>query len=286
MYHYGNAMQARGGMEAGWYTFDHRARFSNNYAGLRNRFGILGEAYSYATFQERTEVSLWFVEEILHFSHAHAGEMARTAAEADRLSLVGESWAVRSAFRRSPEPATILLGEAEEELNPYSGRMMLRRTEVQVPQVMAEFVSFQATESESVPPAYFLAPNLTDLRLRLEAHGVETLILPVARTLEVEEFTVDSVVTATREYQGRFEQEALGSYRAVTRTLEAGTVAIPMDQPLARVIFTLLEPRSDDGFVAWGFLPGSLRAGEPYPVLRGSPGTSPRLSLHRTRSGS
>jgi hypothetical protein len=118
MYHYGNAMQARGGMEAGWYTFDHRARFSNNYAGLRNRFGILGEAYSYATFRERTEVSLWFVEEILHFSHAHATEMARTAAEADRLSLVGESWAVRSSFRRSAEPATILMGETEEELNP------------------------------------------------------------------------------------------------------------------------------------------------------------------------
>ena len=286
MYHYGNAMQARGGMEAGWYTFDHRARFSNNYAGLRNRFGILGEAYSYATFRERTEVSLWFVEEILHFSHAHATEMARTAAEADRLSLVGESWAVRSAFRRSAEPATILMGETEEELNPYSGRTMLRRTEVQVPQVMAEFVSFQATESESVPPAYFLPPNLTDLRLRLEAHGVETLMLADARTLEVEEFTVDSVTTATREYQGRFEQEAFGSYRTVTRTLEAGTVAIPMDQPLARVIFTLLEPRSDDGFVAWGFLPGSLRAGEPFPVLRRSPGTSPRLSLHPIRPGS
>ena len=286
MYHYGNAMQGRGGMEAGWYTFDHRARFSNNYAGLRNRFGILGEAYSYATFRERTEVSLWFVEEILHFSHAHATELARIAAEADRVSLVGLSLAVRSAFRRSAEPATILMGETEEEVNPYSGRTMLRRTEVQVPQVMAEFVSFQAVETERVPSVYFLPTNLADLRLRLEAHGVKTVVMEDARTVEVEEFTVDSVTTATREYQGRLEQEAFGSYRTLTRTLEAGTVAVPMDQPLARVIFTLLEPRSDDGFVAWGFLPGSLRAGEPYPVLRSSPGTSPRLSLRRPRPGS
>jgi hypothetical protein len=280
MYHYGNAMQARGSLEAGWYTFDHRARFSNNYAGLRNRFGILGEAYSYATFKERTEVSLWFVEEIVHFAHAHATEMAATARAADEVALVGESLPVRGTFRRSPEPVTILMGEAEEELNPYSGRIMLRRTEVQTPQEMYEFVSFQSAESERVPPVYFLPQNLQDLRLRLEAHGVQTRLLREAVTLELEEFVVDSVTTSPREYQGRFEQEVMGSWRATTRTLEGGTVVVPLDQPLAKVIFTLLEPRSDDGFVAWGFLPGNLRAGEPYPVLRGSRGTSPRLSLH------
>jgi len=280
MYHYGNAMQARGSLEAGWYTFDHRARFSNNYAGLRNRFGILGEAYSYATFKERTEVSLWFVEEIVHFTHAHATEMAVTARAADEVALVGESLPVRGTFRRSPEPVTILMGETEEELNPYSGRMMLRRTEAQTPQEMYEFVSFQSAEWERVPPVYFLPQNLQDLRLRLEAHGVETLVLPEAASLEVEEFVVDSVTTSPREYQGRFEQEVMGSWRATTRTLEGGTVLVPLDQPLAKVIFTLLEPRSDDGFVAWGFLPGNLRAGEPYPVLRGSRGTAPRLSLH------
>jgi hypothetical protein len=283
MYHYGNAMQARGGMEAGWYTFDHRARFSNNYAGLRNRFGILGEAYSYATFKERTEVSLWFVEEIVHFAHAHATEMAATAGEADALDLVGETLPVRGAFRRSPEPVTILMGETEEELNPYSGRMMLRRTEVQTPQEMNEFVSFQAAEWERVPPVYFLPQNLQDLRLRLEAHGVQTRPLQEAVTLDLEEFVVDSVTTSPREYQGRFEQQVVGSWRPVTRTLEPGTVIVPLDQPLARVIFTLLEPRSDDGFVAWGFFPGNLREGEPYPVLRGSRGTSPPLSLHRPR---
>jgi hypothetical protein len=283
MYHYGNAMQARGSLEAGWYTFDHRARFSNNYAGLRNRFGILGEAYSYATFKERTEVSLWFVEEIVHFAHAHATEMAATARASDELALVGGTLPVRGAFRRSPEPVTILMGEAEEELNPYSGRIMLRRTEAETPQEMYEFVSFQAAESERVPPVYFLPPNLQDLRLRLEAHGVQTRLLREAVTLELEEFVVDSVTTSPREYQGRFEQEVVGSWRPATRTLEAGTVAVSMAQPLAKVIFTLLEPRSDDGFVAWGFLSGNLRAGEFYPVLRGSRGTSPRLSLHRPR---
>ena len=45
-------------------TFDHRPRFGNNYAGLRNRIAILSEAYSYLDFKGRVEVTEDFVEEI------------------------------------------------------------------------------------------------------------------------------------------------------------------------------------------------------------------------------
>ena len=44
-----------------------------------------------------------------------------------------------------------------------------------------------------------------------------------------------------------------------------------MDQPLARLAFMLLDPRSDDGLMAWNILDPLLgqtpRAGV-YPVLR------------------
>jgi hypothetical protein len=52
-YYYGN-IGPRVGPARGWRTFDHRPRFNNNYAGLRNRFGILSEAYSYATFEAQS----------------------------------------------------------------------------------------------------------------------------------------------------------------------------------------------------------------------------------------
>ncbi|NNE70021.1 MAG: M14 family metallopeptidase, partial [Rhodothermales bacterium] len=49
-YYYGN-LPFRGG-EPGWYTFDHRPRFNNNYVGLRNRVAILSEAYAYASYRD------------------------------------------------------------------------------------------------------------------------------------------------------------------------------------------------------------------------------------------
>ena len=75
-YYYGNfAPEDGGGRESSrvdpanpgnvtWRTFDHRPRFGNNYAGLRNRIAILSEAYSYLDFKGRVEVTEDFVEEI------------------------------------------------------------------------------------------------------------------------------------------------------------------------------------------------------------------------------
>jgi len=272
MYFYGDEAQPRGGQEGGWYTFDPRGRYVSNYIGLRNRFGILGEAFSYATFQDRIRVSELFVEEILDFAHKKATEIRERTARADARSVVGESLSLRATFRRSDEPVTILMGETVEERNPYSGEVMLRRTETQTPKEMYEFGTFQPTESERVPAVYYVPRALRIVVERLEAHGIHYSVLASAQEVEVQEFVVDSVTTAAREYEGHVGQDLFGSYRDVGRTLESGTIVVPMDQPLVRVAFALLEPRSDDGFVAWGFLTDALKAGEPYPILRSVPG--------------
>jgi hypothetical protein len=43
-----------------------------------------------------------------------------------------------------------------------------------------------------------------------------------------------------------------------------------MEQPLARLAFLLLEPRSDDGLVNWNVLDPALEGVEEYPILRTS----------------
>jgi len=279
MYYFGDVRTPRGGQEGGWYTFDPRGRYVSNYIGLRNRFGILGEAFAYATFHDRIRISEWFVEEILDFAHDHAREIQERTEAADARSLVGDSLSLRATFQRSPTPVTILMGEVVEELNPFSGETMLRRTDVQTPVEMYEYGTFSPTEKEMVPAAYFVPPDQRVLVERLEAHGIRTSALSGEQTLEVQEFLVDSVTTSPREYEGHQEQAVFGDYRSVTRVLPPGTVVVSMEQALARVAFGLLEPRSDDGFVAWGFLAETLRAGEPYPVVRASSEDLPTRTL-------
>jgi hypothetical protein len=273
-YYYGNVPSpespwaAPPGSERGWYTFDHRPRFGTNYAGLRNRFAILSEAYAYLTFPERIEVTARFVEEILDWAAAHAARIRRATEKADHRVLQGEPLAVTATFERSAEPVEILMGAVAEERHPYTGERMLRRVEVRRPERMPEFGTFRPVDTERVPAAYYVPAALSAVIDRLHAHGVRMEPLEAPATLEVEAFRIDSTAVAAQPFQGHHERTLWGAYRTVRRTLPAGTLRIPMDQPLARLTFTLLEPRSDDGFVNWNVLDDALEGADEYPIVR------------------
>ncbi|MEQ8329497.1 MAG: M14 family metallopeptidase [Longimicrobiales bacterium] len=266
-YYYGNAFERDG--EMAWATFDHRPRFNNNYLGLRNRLAILSEAYSYATFEDRVRGTLWFVEEILDYAQQNASDIRALVEAADRESVVGRSLALRAAPERSSARVTILMGEVDEERHPYTGEPMLLRRDVVVPTPMWEYGRFAATETAPAPAAYYVLPEAADVIERLEAHGVVVVRYAAEREVSVQAFRVDSTTAAPREFQGRRERTVFGAWAdATVRTLPEGTAYVSVDQPLGRLAFTLLEPRSDDGFVAWALLDDALEAGG-LPVLRG-----------------
>ncbi len=271
-YYYGNAF-APGGGERGWYTFDHRPRFNNNYIGLRNRIAILSEAYSYATFEERVLATLYFVEEILDYVHEHADHVRQIVADADAASVVGESLALRAAPERSAAPVDILMGAVVEEVHPLTGRPLLLRADTQYVEPMYEYGTFAPTLTERVPAAYLIPAELQDVLIRLAAHGVT--LEPAAGAsgadpppLDVESFRIDSVRTAERPFQGRNEQTLFGRYEMTQVTPAPGDMWARADQPLGRLLFSLLEPQSDDGFANWGFLADLLEAGSTYPIVR------------------
>ncbi|MGH7572801.1 MAG: M14 family zinc carboxypeptidase [Gemmatimonadota bacterium] len=257
-----------------WYTFDHRPRFSTNYVGVRNRFGILSEAFAYLPFQERIEVTKRFVVENLDFTWRHAGEIRRIVEAADGRRLVDEELGLRAEHALTSDNVEILLGEVEEERHPFTGEPMLRRLDVVRPERMPVYGAFRATESERVPAAYLVPAELKEVLGRLEVHGVRFETLAEARELEVEEFRITASRQAEREFQQHRERTLEGAWATARRSLPAGTLVVPMDQPLARLAFLLLEPRSDDGFVDWNVLDPALEGAETYPILRTFTGIS------------
>ncbi len=274
MYHYGNVPRtespwaAPAGSERGWYTFDHRPRFNNNYVGLRNRFAILSEAYAYLPFEDRIRVTGDFVRAILDQAAASAGRVRAMTGAADREPLVGREMAVRARFRRSAEPVPILMGAVIEERNPYNGELILRRAEEVRTEMMPEFTSFEPVETETVPAAYLVPAELGEVIARLRAHGVRLESLSTPREASVERFRIQTSTQPETSFQQHRERTLTGRYEAATLTLPAGTLVVPMNQPLARLAFHLLEPRADDGLVNWNVVDPYLEGAAYYPVLR------------------
>ncbi len=266
-YYYGN-LPFRRGRETGWYTFDYRPRFNNNYAGLRNRIAILSEAYAYAPFEERVLASRYFVEEILNYAHQHAEELKETIDRAESQNIIGKALAVRSEFEQSPEKVDILMGRTRMEANPFSGSLIRVREDHVEAQEMYEYGTFRASETERVPARYFVSPTAEIVRNYLDLHGIEYRVSTDRRQALVETFVIDSTTVALREFQQITQRTVYGAYSQEEVVLPAGTLVVPMTQPLARLVFYLLEPRSDDGLLNWAQLDRHIETGGTYPIYR------------------
>jgi hypothetical protein len=118
-------------------------------------------------------------------------------------------------------------------------------------------------------PAQRMIAGVAD---RLDAHGIRYTTTTRAIPFNGERFRIATNVLADREYQGTHKGRTLtGAWEATEQTLPAGSLVIPMDQPLARLTFILMDPRSDDGFMWWNILDpvlGTTPAPAYYPVLR------------------
>ena len=266
-YHSYGFLPYRESDERGWYTFGHQPRYSTNYVGLRNRFGILSEVYAYDTFESRILATLRFVEEVVDYAHRNATGIAQAAARADSASLVGRELTLRADYERTG-PEEILMGDVEEIRNPYSGRPMLRRLDVQRPERMPIFGTFRPTETERAPAAYLVPGDLQVVLNALDDHGVRWTRLAAPRRLGVERFAIDSTSVAEPEFQGHRQRTLYGRYESVDIEIPAGTAIVAVDQPLGRLAFALLEPRSDDGLVNWNVLDDELEGARQYPIVR------------------
>ena len=286
-YYYGNfAPEDGGGRESSrvdpanpgnvtWRTFDHRPRFGNNYAGLRNRIAILSEAYSYLDFKGRVEVTEDFVAEIFKSSAANAKQIMTLTAQADRQFTappnakpveLGLDFAVRAL----PERVGVFVGDVQKVMNPRSGKEMLAMTDMAVPVSMKDYGVFAVTRSAAMPKGWLIPtnPRLTAAVERLRLHGLKVEEISTPAQVSVERFTITAYTRAERMFQGHREARLKGSFDVAQLSVAPGALFVLADQPLARLAFYLLEPESDDGLVTWNIIEEGLAAGEAYPVYR------------------
>jgi hypothetical protein len=261
-----------------WRTFDHRPRFGNNYAGLRNRIAILSEAYSYLDFKARVEVTEDLVEEIWRSVAANAKQILTLTAQADRLFTAPPNtkpveMGVSFEVRPLPEPVEILVGDVTKVPNPRSGRDMLAMAPLAVPVMMKDYGVFSATRSLPMPRGWVIPRAANGARLaaaidRLRWHGVRVDEIADEVQVAVERFSITDYTKAPKPFQGRQEARLTGTFDKAQLTVPAGSLFVPANQPLARLAFYLLEPESDDGLVTWNIIEEGLAAGQTYPIYR------------------
>lgn len=269
--HYGNF--GRGPVPKTWTTFDHRPRFGTNYVGLRNRIGLLCEAYSYLEFRRRAEVTRAFVVAALAaVAHERTGILA-LCADADALCAGAEPLAFGFAARLAdPVERRILVGGVTRVELPDGLGTRLVAGEKSEPMPLAVQDAFVATKQVPLPQAWAVREAPDALVQLLSAHGVQFERLREVNSVEAERFVPSGISRSRAEFQGHRNVTAQGEHRRARVELPAGTLLVPRRQPLARLAAQLLEPLSEDGAVTWNHFEAELAAAREgtadFPVLR------------------
>ena len=266
-----------------------RPRYTSTLFGVRNILGLLSETYSYASFKTRIFETYWFLEETLSFVSRNADKVRDVVATANKESVIGLQLAVRQQLVKAPELKQIVFAPTVSVRNPYvADRPYRLRPDGQGNAgVTAEMLPFygttEATETSTAPRVWVIPGSIDAARTptqrmvasvidRLEAHGIKYTLTSKDVSFSGERYKIASNTMETREYQGTHKARTLtGAWESVEQLLPAGSVVIAMDQPLARLLFILMDPRSDDGFMWWNILDpilGQTPAPTFYPVLR------------------
>ena len=112
-------------------------------------------------------------------------------------------------------------------------------------------------ETVRLPKAWWVPAEQSEVIDRLTLHGIRYEVLESPRTLALDRTQlIDPKLLPVRD--ARIPLDTQLSHEDVTQTLPAGMIRVPADQPLGLLAAALLEPESQDSFLAWGFFPEIL----------------------------
>ena len=241
---------------SGFEVSDAPPRFSQAYVALRDRIGILVENHSWKTYEQRVHSSYDFLRVLFERAATEAPawqEATRRARTAD-LQLGGKDLPVEWAT----DPHTVDIA--------FGGYAYTRRTseltggtwidyDEHAPEVwhVPLHDTLVAKATAHVPAGGYLVDGgfAATVAHVLDAHGISYVELQSQPTLEVEAFRATKITTPPF-FEGRIRMKLEGAWAKETRTLDRGSIFIPIRQPNARVIVNLLDPAGPDSLAQWG----------------------------------
>ena len=273
-------------------TYESLARYGTNYYGLRNRLGILSEAFSHDPFARRVASTYAFVSEILSYVAEHRAEIMALGSRGDaevigwgkspgrspKLALESRMDTTRSEEVRV-EQIVPLSDSAKQE----AGMGSRQRTGIIKLVRMPVMASFTPTLTSTLPFAYvFDSLTARALLAILAVHGIQIERLDAPANASVQDFMVDSVIDRGPSETSRRLKDVSGQWSAAAaRSLPAGSYVVRAGQPRGLVAFYLLEPESEDGLMQWSFYDGIVAPHAAFPVARiTTPATLRSHSVH------
>jgi hypothetical protein len=249
----------REGLDGGIIDWASSPRFSTGYAALQNRPCMLIETHMMKSYKERVYSTKTMIETAIDFVNTNATDLIDLNLEADLVStenLLKHKKYLPVSFEESDKYNLIDFKGYEYYQGPsqISGSNKLVYTDVKKDFKIKFYNDIVLIDSVQLPKAYLIPKEWSNLVDVLKTHGIQVSSLEVDTLIEVTKYHFKNVKFDTTSYEGRQRVDFEYDLIPEKRTLPSGTFYIPTNQRAIRVIANLLEPKSGDSFIRWGFM--------------------------------
>lgn len=248
------------GFDGGIIDWVSTPRFSSGYSALQNRPSLLLETHMIKPYKDRVYSTKATFETVMEFINANTSSLVELNRLADENTIMdftkGEKY-LPLAYDNSELYEQINLKGYKYFWEPsdISGDQKLVYTNEKEDINVKYYNDMIITDSISVPSGYIIPQEWSNSIIsKLKLHGIETEYFTKDTVINVTKYKFMDVVFDSVSYEGRqrvnFDIE---SYKEEVQ-IRAGDVYIPTNQRTLRVIVNLLEPKSGDSFVQWGYM--------------------------------
>jgi len=240
--------------------FNGSPRFSTGYVPLRNRPAILIETHMIKDYRSRVLATYDFLRAALSEVNNDPQRLRRVGREADeRTARAGTTYEPERMYGITFEltdettPFELRAFQYETDESEISGDLRVVYGREPIDLTIPMYQTFRVTTAVSPPLHYIVPVQWTDVIEVIHAHGLQFRSLAETATVEVESYRFINVRWPSAPFEGRhmpqFDVERVDE----AREFPAGSIVVPLGQPLGKLALNLLEPQAPDSFVKWGF---------------------------------
>ncbi len=232
-------------------------RYSTGYGTVQNRPSLLIETHMLKDYKTRVEGTYAVLEELVSYLAHNHSEVIRITREADSLTASLPSDLKYTNYTRTRDTTEIISFKGYTvtvDSSEVSGGDWVKwgtdTTTYEVPYVG----TYEPSDSVEVPEAYIIPREWSEIADLLALHGVKIDTLKSETQLSVQTYRLSDVKWEREPNDGRVPVDSFTIATETTPiTYPIGTYVITTRQRSARLIIHLLEPKSTDSLIRWGF---------------------------------
>jgi hypothetical protein len=247
------------GLDEGLIYWPATPRFASGYFAIRNRPILLVETHMMKPYKDRVFSTKAVLETTMQFVFNNSNKLRELNREADKQTsqLYEDGKYLPITFSNTDKYDLMNFKGIEYywDSSEVSGTQKLVYTNIKNDFEVKYYDDVVITDSIKISKGYYIPPEYSFLVDKLKLQGIyPALILSKNKKVVVTRYKFNDVKFSATSYESR----QTVTFNCITYEEEVnipkGSYYYSTDQPTSKILTHLLEPKSQDSFVQWGFM--------------------------------